>query len=154
MRLVTNLRPATIDDAHAIASLGMDFIGKLKLEAQPTLARVEVSVRALLNGSHGYGVVSEIDGVMTGFLLGVAVPVWFDMTNWSAIELAWWIDPKHRGGREAVEMVKVFEQWAQDMQVGRVVLSDVEFVDQAQPAGALIERLGYTLHERAFIKVI
>lgn len=154
MRGVTNLRPATPADTEAIASLGMNFICKLKIDARPDVEQVTASVGAMLNDKNGCGIVFEKGGEIVGFLLGIAVPIWFDTMSWSAIELAWWIDEKHRGGREAVEMVRMFEQWAHNMHVHRVVLSDIEFLDQAQPAGALIERLGYTLHERAFVKVI
>ena len=148
------LRPATRADASAIARLGMDFIGRLRLDARPPVERVAASVGAVLNDRNGCGIVDEVDGQIVGFLLGMAVPIWFDVLDWSAIELAWWIDAQHRGGRAAMGMVRMFEQWAKDMGVRRVVLSDIEFIDQAQPAGALIERLGYTLHERAFVKVI
>lgn len=149
-----HLRPAIPDDAEAIATLGMDFIGRLKLNARPNLENVTRSVQAMLNDEYGCGVVFFVNGELKGFLLGIAVPIWFDVSNWSAIELAWWIDPEHRGSRHSIEMVKMFEQWAANMEVSRVVLSDIEFEDQAQPAGTLIERLGYTLHERAFVKVI
>lgn len=151
---MTNLRPAELSDADAIARLGMDFIERLKLDARPETDAVAASVRAVLAGDNGCGVVFEKDDAIVGFLLGMAVPIWFDVLDWSAIELAWWIDPAHRGGREAVEMVKMFERWASNMNVKRVVLSDIEFIDQAQPAGTFIEKLGYTLHERAFVKVI
>lgn len=151
---MTNLRPAELRDAEAIAQLGMDFIGRLKLDARPSVDRVTASVGAVLNDRNGCGVVFEKDGRIVGFLLGMAVPIWFDVMDWSAIELAWWIDPAHRGGREAVEMVRLFERWASNMNVNRIVLSDIEFLDQAQPAGVFIESLGYTLHERAFVKVI
>ncbi len=151
---MTNLRPAELRDAEEIARLGMDFIGRLKLDARPSVDRVVASVGAVLNDKNGCGVVCEKDGEIVGFLLGMAVPIWFDVMDWSAIELAWWIDPDHRGGSDAARMVKMFEQWASNMNVNRIVLSDIEFLDQAQPAGTFIEKLGYTLHERAFVKVI
>lgn len=151
---MSNIRPATRDDVLQIAALGMRFISKLKLDSRPDVERVAASVGAVLNDKNGVGFVFEKEGQVVGFLLGLAVPIWFDVLDWSAIELAWWVAEDHRGGREAVEMVRAFEAWAARMNVHRVVLSDIEFLDQAQPAGPLIERLGYTLHERAFVKVI
>lgn len=147
-------RRATLDDAPAIAAAGLEFVGKLKLGVSPPIDRVEQSVRALLaDTARGVGLIADTeDGEMAGFLLGMAVPLWFDTLEWAAVELAWWVQPEHRGGRYAMALVKDFEGWAVAQGVRRVVLSDVEFENGAPPAGPFIERLGYSLHERAYVR--
>lgn len=149
-----NIRSAdSEEDARQVASLGLKFIGKLKMNTQPDFDRVLTSVQSVLVDPMGVVLVAEDKpGQICGFLVGMAVPLWFDSLDWSAVELAWWLDPDKRGGRTAIRLVQAFEQWAGKRGVHRIVLSDVEFEDRAQPAGALIERLGYTLHERAFVK--
>lgn len=152
---MVTIRLATTDDALQIAALGMKFIDKLLLDSRPDVQQVTSSVAAVLSQPRGVGFVYEPEpGNIRGFLLGMCVPIWFDSFDWSAIELAWWIDPEARGGSSAMRLVKTFEQWAVNQNVNRVVLSDIEFYDKHHPAGVLIERLGYKLHERAFVKVL
>lgn len=148
------IREATPDDCQAVAQLGAQFVGRLKMPRVNTTnaTKLEASFQAVYANPDGVVLVSEADGQVVGFLVGMAVPLWFDALDWSAVELAWWLDPAHRGGSAAARLVKAFEQWAADRGIARVVLSDVEFEDAAQPAGALIERLGYTMTERAFVK--
>lgn len=148
-----NIRRATLDDVPAIARQGMEFIGKLKMSTSVVVERVENSVAAIIGNHNGVVFIGETDeGEVAGFLIGMCVPLWFDALDWSAVELAWWMDPKHRGGGCAIRLVREFESWAAKLGVHRVVLSDVEFADLPHPAGTLIERLGYTLNERAFAK--
>ena len=150
------IREATLDDCEAVARLGAEFIGKLKMPrvGYVDAVKLEASFQAIHTNPNGVMLVAEADSEVVGFLGGVAVPLWFDALDWTAAELAWWIDPEHRGGSTAARLVRAFEQWAKDRGLARVVLSDVEFEDTAQPAGALIERLGYTMTERAFVKAI
>lgn len=147
-----DIRKATADDVRAITSLGLQFIGKLKVNTAPDPDRVAEAIGAVVCGDRSAGFVAERNGQVVGFILGALVPLWWDSFDWSAIELAWWLNPEARGGSAAVRLVQQFEAWAAACGVHRVVLSDVEFEDNAHPAGVLIERLGYTLHERAFIK--
>ena len=150
------IREATSEDCQAVARLGAEFVGKLKMPRVGSVdaTRLEATFNAVHSNSDGVVLVAEADGEVAGFLLGMALPLWFDSLDWSAAELAWWVDPKHRGGSTAARLVRAFEDWAKGRGVARVVLSDVEFADAAQPAGALIERLGYTMTERAFAKAI
>lgn len=149
-----NFREATEEDCDAVTSLGLQFISRLKTNASPSADRARESFLAVIDNPNAVVFVAEKGGEVVGFLAGMVVPLWFDALDWSAVELAWWLDPEHRGGSAAVRLVQMFESWASDRGVHRVVLSDVEFEDAAQPAGALIERLGYTLVERAFSKQI
>ena len=147
-----NIRTATDDDVPTIALQGMQFIGRLKLKTAANVDTVTTAVAAIVNNPNGVVLVGETDeGEVVGFLIGILVPLWFNEFDWSAVELAWWVDPEHRG-RTGIRFIKAFEQWAASHHVYRVVLSDVEFSDGATPAGPLVERMGYQLHERAFSK--
>tara|TARA_Y100001973_G_scaffold101062_1_gene163377 strand:+ start:162 stop:620 length:459 start_codon:yes stop_codon:yes gene_type:complete len=150
------IRQADFEDCETVAQLGAQFVSKLKMPRVNAVdaAKLEAAFQAVHANPDGVVLVAELDGAVVGFLGGVAVPLWFDPLDRSATELAWWVDPKHRGGSTAARLVRAFEDWAKDRGVARVVLSDVEFEDAAQPAGALIERLGYTMTERAFAKSI
>lgn len=150
------IREATPDDCQAVARLGAEFVGKLKMPRVGTVdaTKLEATFEMVQSNPHGVVLVAEDEGEVAGFLLGMALPLWFDSLDWSAAELAWWIDPKKRGGSTAARLVRAFEDWAKSRGITRVLLSDVEFEDAAQPAGTLIERLGYTMIERAFSKSV
>ena len=63
-----------------------------------------------LRGDFTFALAYEVDGVAQGLLLARAfqhdfVPVWL------AKEMAWWIEPAHRG-RVAARMLDIYERWA------------------------------------------
>ena len=147
-----NIRTATDDDVTAITLKGLQFVSNLKTAVAATHESVERSVAALIHNPESVVLVSTTDdGDVVGFLIGVLTPMWFSDEDWSAVELAWWVDPSHRGFTGA-RLVHAFEEWAASHHVSRVVMSDIELRNGATPAGPLVERLGYHLHERAFIK--
>ena len=147
------IRTAQESDAPAIAAMGMSFIRAVKFGSEAEEEDVGAAVAALLQSDLGFGFVGVAPGGdLAGFILGVLSPVWFDPGQVTAAELAWWVDPPHRGTALAFRLVRQFERWAEAKGATRVALSDTEFLDTAAAAGPVIERLGYSIAERAYLK--
>jgi len=66
-----------------------------------------------------------------------------------ALELAFFVEQKHRGGTGAIKLLKTYEQWAEDMCVEVVHLADITSVKSHKE---MYERLGYIMTESAYSK--
>ena len=115
--------------------------------------RLAGSLRGLLDMPLGLVLVAEHDGEIVGGLMGLLTPLWFNQSATVASEVAWWVDPQYRGGAAGVRLLYTFEAWAKERGAAAVCLSDL-VLDGEQPAGSLIDKLGYTLVERSHVKVL
>jgi GNAT superfamily N-acetyltransferase len=70
-------------------------------------------------------------GRCIGMLAGHIGAPWFSTVP-IAKDLAWYVEPEHRGGMAAVRMIRAFESWAKEQGAGEVWL--------AQSSGVSIER--------------
>ena len=66
-----------------------------------------------------------------------------------AYEQVWWVDPEHRKGKPAFEMLNLAEEWAR--QTGCSIVSLTALDDKVSK---LYERKGYFLAEQAYLKRI
>lgn len=153
------VRLATPDDLNTLTRMGERFLAFSPLaqvvEPDPYAMR-EVLERfakpgTLLAESDTAVWVAEKEGEVVGGLVAAISPVWFAPHARVATELAWWVAAEHRGGTAAIKLHAAFERWAQAHGAHAQVLSDL-VVDGEPTAGSIIERLGYTLAERAHIK--
>lgn len=146
------IRSATPEDAGAVAKLGLSFVGKLALPVDHDIDTMTDIARTLIANEAAVVFLAIENGAEVAMLIGMESALWFSPKTRIAAELAWWVDEDFRGGSIAHRLVKAFEDWAKDRDLDMAVLSDIELLDNAQPAGRLIEHLGYTMHERAFMK--
>ena len=114
-----------------------------------TDAQVRLTIEMLIE--HGVILLAEHDGNAIGMLMGIMNPIWFAPSTRCAVELAWWIEPEHRGGMHAIRLVKAFEDWAKEQGAAMVTMCDL-VVDGQPPVGDIIVRLGYVPTERTFVK--
>jgi hypothetical protein len=92
---------------------------------------------------------SKPDPKLVGMLAAVALP--HPLTGKTcAEEMAWWVEPEHRGGLLGPKMLRVFEEWA--------TRNGANMVKMVAPAGSTVgtfyEHIGYQAVETAFIKRI
>ena len=90
------------------------------------------------------------DDVPVGLLVGQAAP--FALTGaLIASELSWWVDPQHRGGPAAKELLEAYEYWAK--QVGCKYIQTVALNNESLPVlTRFYERKGYAKLETCFMK--
>lgn len=142
------IRHATVDDVPQLLVMGARFCAYHPGKPAFSQDRTETTFRELIRT--GVILVGERDGLLTGFLAGILMPVWYAELD-TALELAYWVEPGQ--GRLAMQLVKAFEQWAISHDVHHVTMSDL-CIDGHYPAGRLIERLGYTAAERCHTKEV
>lgn len=146
------IRKATLEDMPQLMAMGEQFAQYAPYDVEYSAASTEQFLIGLWNMG-GVTLVSEVDGRIAGAICGAISPVWYAPSTRIAGELAWWVDPNHRGGRHAIGLVKAFEQWAKDNGASFVSLCDMR-INGDYPAGPLFERMGYHTAERTHTKEI
>jgi len=141
------LRVATINDFDAVEKMALNF-----LNASPykDLGSEEVTsqlVRDILNSSPLERIiifkadVGFVAGAVTPFLLG---------THKLATEIAWWVEPEHRGNGRGLDLLSAFEYWA--INVAQAKLISMSSLDKK--VEKYYKKNGYKLYERAYMKVL
>ena len=100
-----DIRPARLDDVPALVELGAQF-----LNASPYADYVSISggeladtLADLIESDHALVLVASVaqsldkPAVIIGGLVGALAPMWFAPTFLMAVEMAWFVSPKHRG---------------------------------------------------------
>ena len=145
------IRKATHDDIPQLLVMGEQFARYAPFDVgfspEGTAAFLDVIMDT------GLVLVAEQDETLVGVIVGALSPIWYSPGSLIASELAWWVDPQHRGSRAALQLVKAFEAWAIDSGAKLITLSDLR-IGEDYPAGPLFERLGYRVSERAHTKEI
>lgn len=84
------------------------------------LANDEEYIRRLLSeivAGMGFILVSEKDGVLTGMLIAALIPNIWDPQAHQCSEVAYWVEPEHRGGTAAYRLIAAYvtkcEEWKQ-----------------------------------------
>lgn len=91
--------------------------------------------KAVFVSEHGM-----IAGMITEFIYG---------QDLVATELAWWVDPDHRGTSEGKELFDAFEQWARDNGCKYVTMISLD-----NTIGGYYEKRGYALKEQAYMRTL
>lgn len=104
-------------------------------------------IKNILTGTQNEMIILLEPGV--GFLAGMVTPFIFG-PHLLATEVAWWVNPEFRGSKIGSEFLHAFEYWAKEKAGCKLI-----------NMGCLDDRLmkfyeneGYTLHERAYMKVL
>jgi GNAT superfamily N-acetyltransferase len=145
------IRRAEQDDVPGIVRLARSFLAVSGFGRWFTLTQegVEHAVAVLLSWESGVGFVVEREGRIVGAIVGHRCHVWFEPNATIAAELGWWVDPAHRG--VGVSLLRAFEAWGREQKADVVALSDL-LQTNASPAGELLEKLGYEMVERSFVR--
>lgn len=147
------IREAIQDDLGRLVEMGEAFFAYSAFA--PFVAYDPEQAAAVLSGlidsPDAVVLVAELDGEVAGALVGALSSAWFNPTKRMAVELAWWLDPKHRHGTVGVRLMRRFEQWAQSRFADVLVMSDL-VIDGSEPLGDLMTRAGYTYVERSHMK--
>ena len=145
------VRLATTADLDAIAEMAATFMDCTRYAAKlaPTVNDFRSSFAVILDQGRIW--VAEVDGVVCGFLAGMVGPFWFLPTERYALEVAWWMDPAYRGRPEGVRLLFEFERWAKEHQVAAICMSDIVIKGESA-AERILQRLGYSMTERTFVK--
>jgi len=90
------------------------------------------------------------DSEVVGLLACFVTPCFFSETI-QAVEMLWYVDPEHRGSKEAQQLLDHYEEWAKEKKAVVVNLINLDVLN-AEKVGRLYERRGYRQIENTFIK--
>jgi GNAT superfamily N-acetyltransferase len=149
-----NIRTATEDDMMDLYILGKQFLkesGNLELLGWNG-TKVQDSLFDAIT-REDFGVFVLCNGVeVVGMLVCFVTPCFFSDTK-QAVEIAWYVDPDHRGSKKAHEMIDHYEEWARELGAVCVNMMNLE-ISKADKVAKMYERRGYTLAENTFVKEI
>jgi GNAT superfamily N-acetyltransferase len=141
------IRQAIASDKAAVVRMSKAFHTAAQLPFAFSAATTSMLFDACLHDEDRLCLIDERDGAPVGMLAAYAACHMLAPVK-VANEIAWWVEPQHRG-RSAVAMLRAYEQWAQ--QRGCVLIHMVGL--GADPVTTkLYERQGYLAAERHFMK--
>ena len=147
------VRQATEQDIEAIADMGMEFMSGTRYASVLPVNRDEVRTAILQLASVGRVWVAVVEGHVRGFMAASIIPSWFSPRSRIALEHVWWMQPEFRGRPEGIRLLLEFERWAKEQGAQVACMSDI-VLEAGSPAGSILQRLGYEVSERTFLKVL
>lgn len=145
------IRLATEEDFPAIIELCREFWTHTQFsedfDADHCLGMVELS------HSHGMLAVLVVNDSVQGFCAAVKSFLLASTQALTATELAWWVNPDHRGGKNGVVLLQFMEQLAKDQGIKYWNMASMES-SMPEAVNRMYERLGYTKSETVYTKVI
>ena len=92
----------------------------------------------------------QCDNEIVGMFIGFVAPCFFSDVI-QATEIVWYVEPDHRGSRKALEMLDLFEEWAE---FKGAVCSNLMNLDvlNADKVAKMYNKRGYRLVENTFVK--
>lgn len=101
----------------------------------------------------GLMAVVEIDEQVVGFACGVKGPLLANSQVLCGTEVAWWVDPEHRGGRNGVTLLKFLENMAKSQGVKYWTMI---FMESSMPetVKGMYSKMGYVKNEESHTKVL
>lgn len=146
-----SIRQATETDVIDLAILGKQFVKESQNEllGWDTKKVYDSLFDAIQREDFGIFVLCNGDEVV-GMLIGFVAPCFFSKVI-QAAEIAWYVDPDHRGSRKVLEMLDLYEEWAENH--GAVVANLVNLnVLKADKVAKIYKRKGYRPVENTFVK--
>ena len=143
------IRKAKNDDIFDLLVLARGFSREAPAMHKWDKDKTEAMLMACIEGTHTTILVMEHEDEVVGGIVGVVQPLFMSQTV-VASELAWFVDPAHRG-KGAIKLVKAFEGWAKEMQADYITMADIRGIADLSK---LYQRLGYELTEAAYSKKV
>ena len=146
-----SIRKATKEDVIDLAILGKQFVKESQNELLGwNSSKVYDSLLDAV-GRDDFGIfVLCADTEVVGMFLCFVTPCFFSDVK-QAVEIAWYVDPEHRGSKRALQMLEMYEQWAKEHDAVCVNLVNLDVL-RGDKVAKLYNRMGYKLVENTFTK--
>lgn len=110
---------------------------------------VEVMAQTCID--QGMMVVVESGAVIVGFACGVIGGLLGDANVKVGTEVAWWVEPEHRSGRNGIGLLKLLEQQAKAQ---GIKYWSMAYMESSMPKeiAAIYEKMGYQRNEILYTK--
>lgn len=146
------IRPATMDDVDAIVEMARRFYPASGYAEIAPMAEVAPAGLAIVCMQTGVALVAEREGQLVGMVILAVTPFEFNVEVEIAHELAFWIEPEHRGGMLAARMVRAAEEACRAR--GVRVIRMAKLATSGDDVGKLYTMLGFAPSESYYSKVL
>ena len=101
----------------------------------------------------GLMAVLDIDDSVRGFACGVAGPLMASAEVLSGTEVAWWVDPEHRSGKNGIQLLIELEKMAknQGVKYWSMIFMESSMPDKIE---GIYQKMGYNKSETSYTTVI
>ena len=146
-----SIRKATKEDIIDLTILGKQFVKESQNEllGWSSSKVYDFLLDAVDRDDFGIFVLCANTEVV-GMFLCLITPCFFSDVK-QAVDIAWYVDPKHRGSRKAIQMLEVYEEWAKERGAVCTNLINLDVL-RGDRVAKLYKRMGYKLVENTFIK--
>lgn len=138
------LKLAEMEDLETVLNLSEQFLKTTYYKDLYNPEKVRYVLETLIESPAG--VVIMMDDY--GMLAGAASPFMFGLFD-VASELGWWINPDKRKSGAGSVLLNAFEEWARRMNCKMITMISLD-----DEVSKYYEKMGYSLHERTYIKEI
>lgn len=104
-----------------------------------------------LSLEHGLLAVLEIDRKIVGFVAGIKAPLLGSSKIMCGTELAWWVKPEHRQGRNGIRLLKYIENLARLEGIKYWHMVSMQS-SMPEKINRMYEKMGYALTEMTYLK--
>lgn len=146
------IRAATRDDIPRIVEMGRAFYAASGYEAIAPASIPSIAGLAILTMEQGVMLVAEVNGAVVGMACLFIEPFTFNPSVMVANELAWWIDPEHRGTLLAAKMLDAIECACREREVDVIRMATLE--NSPPQAATLYERKGYRRSDSHYTRML
>lgn len=147
---MTTIRPATREDIPRIVEMGRRFYAASGYEQIAPASNPSIAGLAIITMDQGVMLVAAADDLLVGMASLFIEPFTFNPSVTVANELAWWIEPEHRGGMLAVRMMAAIEDACRAKDVDLIRMAVLS--NSPPQAAALYERLGYVRSDSHYMR--
>jgi len=143
------IRNATTEDFEAILDMSAEFW--LQTQFSEPFERDHTLNMVQMAHDHGLLAVVDIDGPV-GFCAGVKSYTLGSTQAMTATELAWWLNPECRGGKNGVALLQFMEKLVQEQGIKYWTMVSMQS-SMPEVVGKMYERMGYVHSETCYTKV-
>lgn len=143
------IRDASEHDIEQIADMAMEFWKESPFDVPADMESVTAFAEHCL--SENLLCVLEIDGKLEGFAAGIKGAMPGNLNVVCGNEVAWWVNPPHRAGRNGIGLLKHIENMARDAGIRFWTMA---FMQSSMPEQieAIYQKLGYSKSEVSYTK--
>lgn len=146
------VRLGTIGDIPRCIELSKNFYQHTEYAEHIPLCEKTCAVHMTTSIEQELLAVFEVDGTVQGFAMALAYPCLMNADYLVGAEVAWWIEPEHRGS-SGVKILKFLENKARDKGIKCFSMMLLEAIEPEKVA-QIYKACGYTQAERTFLKVL
>ena len=140
------IRRATEADMTRLVEMGLQFIRESHYRKlmRENPAQIEAFIKNALANEKARILVAEVSGRLVGMIGFWVFPHYFSADP-MAVEIAWFVEPEHRGSRLSLRLLQSAEEEA-----AKIGAQHMQMISPSVKTNGLYKKLGYTEVETTF----